>query len=508
MKKSRTHYAVLNSTVSSVIFIVNTILRFVMRSVFIFYLGKEYLGINSLFTSVIGVLSLSELGIGGAIVYSLYRPLAEDDRVKIKSLIVLYKRIYRLIGLIVAVLGLLLLPFLPQITNHSTLPHLVMIYLLFLFNSVSSYFFAYNASLLNADQKGYVITINNFIFSVFTFVFQLIFLIWTKNFVAYLLVSVVFTMLGNIVLMVKAHREYRYLDNVKAQSLDTDTISILKKTTAGNLMDRIGGTVVDTTDNIYISMFVGLATVGVYNNYILVAVALQGFIEQISASITGSLGNMAAADDGDKAYEVFLKHNFINFSLMFFCMIGLMTMLQDFIRLWVGASYILPLTTLILIVIKLSLKIYRNTSLTFISAYGLSWNTRWKVVVECILNVGLSALFLIPLHLGLNGVLLGTIFSTILVVEWWEPYVVFKYGIKRPIGNYVKIAILQFLSLILSCAFVYSIVRHIVVAGWIMLFVKGFCVLGLSLICFILIYGRSSEFKYMLGMVQRILRRH
>lgn len=508
MKKSRTHYAVLNTSISSVIFVINTILRFITRSVFIYFLGKSYLGVNSLFTSIIGVLSLSELGIGGAIVYSLYKPLAEDDHVKIKSLIVLYKKIYRIIGLTIAGLGLLLLPFIPEITNHSQLPHLTLIYLLFLFNSVSSYFFAYNGSLLSADQKGYIITLNNFIFSLLTFVFQVVFLIFTKNFIIYLLISIFFTMTGNIILMLKAHREYRYLDKVEAQPLDSDTISVLKKITAGNLMDRIGGTVVDTTDNIYISIFVGLGVVGVYNNYILVATALQSFIEQISSSITGSLGNLAASDDGDKAYNVFLKHNFINFGLMYFCIIGLLTLLQDFIRLWVGESYILPVTTLVLIVIKLALKIYRNTSLTFISAYGLSWNTRWKVVVECILNVGLSAFFLIPLHLGLNGVLLGTIFSTILVVEWWEPYAVFKYGIKKSIFNYVKIAFLQFLSLTIACIIVYWIVQHIVVTGWIMLFVKGFIVVLLSLIIFVIIFGRSEEFKYTVGMITKILKRH
>lgn len=511
MKKSRTHYAVLNSTVSSVIFIVNTIVKFIGRSVFIYYLGKDYLGVNGLFTSIISVLSLSELGIGGAIVYSLYKPLVDEDKVKIKSLIVLYKKIYRIIGLIVATIGLLLLPFIPQITNYSTIPNLTLIYLLFLFNSVMSYFFAYNASLLSADQKGYVITINNFLFSLLAFVFQVIFLIVTKSFIIYLLISIACTLLGNIVLMLKVRKEYHHLDEVQPTHLDIETVNELKKNTAGNLMDRIGDTVVNTTDNIYISMFVGLGVVGIYNNYILVASAIQGFIGQISSSITGSLGNMAASNNGDREIDIFLKHNFINYSFIYFCCIGLLSLLQDFTKLWVGEAFLLPMMTLVLIVIKLALSMYRNTALTFISAYGLSWNTRWKVIIECILNAGLSALFLIPFHLGLNGVLLGTIFSTILVVEWWEPYAVFKYGFRTSMMSllkYFKLMFFHALMLVFSCIFILSIVKHIIVTGWIMLFVKGFCVLGLSFICFVLIFGRSNEFKYMLGIVQRILRRH
>lgn len=507
MKKSRTHYAVLNTSISSIIFIVNTILKFITRSVFIYFLGKSYLGVNGLFTSIISVLSLSELGIGGAIVYSLYKPLADEDNVKIKSLIVLYKKIYRVIGLIVAMIGFILLPFIPQITNHSQLPHLTLIYLLFLFNSVMSYFFAYNSSLLSADQKGYIITINNFLFSVVAFILQVIFLILTKNFIVYLFISIICTLLGNIVLMLKTKKEYQYLECVKTAPIDSDTVHELKRITAGNLMDRIGITIVDTTDNIYISIFTGLGMVGIYNNYVLVTSTLQGFIGQISSSITGSLGNLAADGDSDKALSIFLKHNFVNYGLVYFCMIGIMTLLQDFIRLWVGDTFLLPLTTLILIVIKLSLTMYRNTSLTFISAYGLSWNAKWKVVLECILNVGLSALFLIPFHLGLNGVLLGTILSTLLVVEWWEPYAVFKYGLKKPLRGYFKTICFHMITLFVSCSVIFWIVSYIHVTGWIMLFVKGFCVVLLSLIFFVLIYGRSEEFKYTVNMIKKILHR-
>lgn len=507
MKKSRTHYAVLNTSVSTFIYIVNTILKFVMRSAFIFFLGETYLGVNSLFTSIIGMLSLSELGIGGAIVYSLYKPLAEDDHVKVKSLMVLYKKIYMIIGLVVAVIGLLLLPFIPNMVGKAQIPHINIIYLLFLFNSVSSYFFSYNSSLLNADQKNYVIIINNFIFMLTTNIVQLIVLWLTHNFIVYLCVAIFFTLMGNIVLKLKVDKEYSYLKDVPISPLDKETITRLKKNSFGNLADKIGSSVVISTDNIYISIFAGVNIVGFYNNYMTIIGAVNALMSQINGAVIGGLGNLVATSTGEKSYQVFKKHNFINFFLIFMFSIGCTLLMNDFIGCWVGSRCELPGVTVTLIILNYILSSYRNTALTFISVYGLSWYTRWKVFWECILNVVFSAIFLIGFNMGLNGVILGTICSNIFVVEWWEPYALFKYGFKLSIRPYVKIAFKQLTALLTAILLVNLIASHIVVTGWIMLFVKGFVVVLLSFIIFVIIFGRSEEFKYTVDMITKILKR-
>lgn len=507
MRKSRTHYAVLNTSVSAFIYIVNTILKFIMRSVFIVFLGETYLGVNSLFTSIIGMLSLSELGIGGAIVYSLYKPLADDDRVKIKSLMVLYRKVYAIIGVIVAIIGLALLPFIPNMVGKAHIPNIIVIYLLFLFNSVVSYFYSYNTSLLDADQKNYIITINRFIFNIITIIIQIIVLYLTRNFVFYLCVSIFFTLVSNITLKRRVDKEYAYLKDISTQKLDNETVSILKKNSFGNLADKIGSSIVISTDNIYISLFAGVGIVGLYNNYMTIIIAVNTIMNQLNSSIIGGIGNLAATSSGKKAYEVFKKHNLVNFFLIFIFSIGCVFLMNDFIGCWVGKRYILSDFTVILIVINYILGAYRNTSLTFISAYGLSWHTRWKVFWECILNIAFSAIFLIGFDMGLNGVILGTIFSTILVVEWWEPYAVFKYGFKISIKPYIKIAFKQMLYLLIAILLVGLIARHIAVDGWLTLIFKVIIVGSLSFILFVLMFGRTEEFKYMYNMVKKILAR-
>lgn len=507
MKRTRTHYAVLNTSISGAIYIMNTLLKFFMRSVFIYFLGKEYLGVNSLFTSVIGMLSLSELGIGSAIVYSLYTPLADDDYPKIKSLMLLYKKIYIIIGCIIAVIGLLILPAIPYIINNSSIDHICYIYILFLLNSVLSYFFSYNRSLLNADQKNYIMTIVTFICTLITNLVQ-IFVLWiSHSFILYICISIVFTLIDNIIVKKIVDKEYSYLRNVEPIRLDKQSIKILKRNSFGNFMDKIGSSVVISTDNIYISIFAGVGIVGLYNNYMTIISAITSLMGQINNALMGGLGNLVATSDNHKAYSIFKKCNFINFFSIFMFSAGSLVLMSDFVKCWVGSPYMLSSKTVLLIVISYILGAYRNTTLAFISSYGLSWYTRWKVFWECLLNILFSAVFLLKFKLGLNGVILGTIFSTVLVVEWWEPYALFKYGFKMSIIPYIKIMIKNFIVLTLNMILVWIVISNIHVTGWIMLFVKGFCVVLLSLIFFVLIYGRSEEFKYTVNMIKKILHR-
>lgn len=508
MKKSRTHYAVLNSGISSFIFIINTLLKFIVRSVFVYFLGKAYLGVNGLFNSIIGILSLSELGIGPAIVYSLYKPLADDDRPKIKALVQLYKRIYAVIGVVVALLGLSFLPFIPNLVGKTHIPYITVVYILFLINSVISYFFSYNSSLLNADQKNYVIKLNGFVFNLLTSIFQILVLWLTRNFILYHCIAISFTLISNIILKRKVDKEYSYLTKVVPAKLSGNIIQRMKKNITGNVFDKIGSTIVITTDNIYISLFVNLITVGLYNNYSMIIDSAKSFIMQFTSTLTGTIGNLIATSDVHKIHKVFIRYNFVTYIGIFFSSEIFLFLLNDFISVWIGKSYLFSMFTVMLIVINYVLTVYKFPVATFISAYGLSWYSRWKVIFECIVNIIMSAFFLINLKLGINGVILGTICSNILISNWWEPYVLFKYGIKISMKSYLNAIIKQTACLIISTLLLGTIVNHIVVTGWIMLFVKGFIVVLLSLIIFVIIFGRSEEFKYTVGMITKILKRH
>lgn len=504
MKKTRTHYAVVNSSVSAVIFIINTLLKFISRSIFVYFLGKTYLGINSLFGSVIGMLSLSELGIGSAIVYSLYKPLAEENHSKVKSLMHLYKKIYGIIGIIVAIIGIFLLPFIPSLTSNAKIPHLTYIYLLFLFNSVVSYFFSYNRSLLNADQKNYIITINDFIFSVLTIVGQ-IFILWiTQDFICYQYVAIFFTIIGNIVLKKKVDQQYVYLEDINPVKLDRETKIELKKNTLGNLAGKIGTVIVMTTDNIYISLFSGVIKVGMYNNYMLVINAANAFVGQIMSSLTGTLGNLSVDKDSVKSFLVYKKNHFINYIITTIFSVSFLYLLDDFVKLWLGTDYTLSYSTVILIIISYILLTYRNVTINFITAYGLTWHIRWKVFWECLFNIIFSAYFLIVLHLGLNGVILGTICSSLFIVEWWEPYILFKYGFKMSLKPFIKIVSRQLISLLLVMGIVGIVTQNIIVNSWLLLIIKGIIIVCITIVLLSIFYWRTPEMHYVRSLLRMI----
>ena len=202
MKQSRLYYSIMNSSISTLVFFLKLIMQFVVRTFFIRYLGVTYLGLNGLFTNVLSILSLAELGIGTSIVYSMYKPIAVGDKEEINALMDLYKKAYHFIGVGVAVIGVSIIPLFPYISgDYSISNQFILYYLLYLSNSVLSYFFTYKRSLLIAHQRTYIVNLNDFIFLLLSNVFQIYLLIHYKSFSLYLIVQLVFTLLGNEVFL-------------------------------------------------------------------------------------------------------------------------------------------------------------------------------------------------------------------------------------------------------------------------------------------------------------------
>lgn len=506
MKKTRTQYAILNSTVSAIIFALKIVVQFIGRSVFIYYLGKEYLGVNGLFSSILSVLSLAELGIGQSIIYSLYQPLANENYSKVRALMKLFKKIYTLIGFVIAFIGILLIPFLHLFINGGeNIDNIQIIYLLFLANSVASYFFTYNRSLLNADQKNYITVVIDFLFSTLGIVIQIIVLILWENYLLYLMITIISTFLGNIVLSIFVSREYAFLKNPIVEKLDNETIDILKKNTVGNLASKLGSIIVTSTDNLLISAFVNLSVVGVYSNYLLIINSIMGFSTQIVTSVTGSIGQLVASDDKKKGYDIFLKHNFINFSVLFFITCILFAVLNPFISIWAGETYTFSRLTITIIIINYALKSYRQSGWVFIDAYGLAWKLKWKPIVESFVNLIISLIFLLVFDLGVNGVLFATSLSSVLVVSWWEPYAVYKYGLNVPFINFVKVTVKYFLVLLSASIFIVWTSGMFFIEGWINIFVRGSLGFLIGLMFYILFFFKTTEFQYLLTLAKKIL---
>lgn len=508
--KGRLEYSILNSSVSTIIYVGRLLIQFIVRSLFIRFLGETYLGLNGLFTNILSLLSVTELGIGSSIIFSLYRPIATDDHPKIVALMQLYRKAYDAIGLSIGLLGAALIPLLHFfIKDSQNVNNLYLIYLLFLANSVISYFFTYKRSLISADQKAYIVSLNDFIFLVATNIIQIVFLYLTADYVVYLIIQILFTFLGNLSISKIVDRRYPYLKKAKPIKIDQETKDEIKKNVLGNMSSTIGGQIVMGTDNIMISTFINLVAVGIYSNYTLVVNAVQNICKQITNSITASIGNFAVVGSPDQNNQLYRRHFFVSQTLAYFTGIQLVILLNPFVQWWVGKPNVLPKVTAILIVVNFVVQVYRNTGFVFIQSFGLFWYQRIKPVIEAVINVVLSLVFLIPMKMGINGVLLATFCSSFGFVIWYEAYIVYKYALKRSISEYIKMIIQGLLKLVIATAIIDVIINHLMILPITFFFIilRAIIALVLSLLFYLLFYHKTPEFKYIVGIMKRLLNR-
>lgn len=490
------HYSIMNSSISAFIYLLRLILGFVSRTYFIHLLGVEILGLNGLFTNILSFLSLAELGIGTSIVYELYRPISLNDNETIKSLMKLYKTAYNFIGIIIAIVGTCVLPVLPMIIKNGNVNSSTYVYyILFLGNSVISYFFTYKRSLLNADQKNYITVINDFTFYVIGTLFQIIILILFKSYFWYLVIQILVTLISNIWISIIVNKRYPYILEKAVKKIDPKIKKELGKNVIGNLSSQIGSVVVLGSDNILLSSFIGLTVVGLYSNYTLITNAVKGVLQQATNSVIPSVGNMIVQVTREKAYNTFKLYLFINSSVSYITGVGVFAVINNFIRIWIGKNFLLPYTTVLLIALNLTVLMYQGAARTFISGYGLFWSQRWKPIFEAAVNIIFSLIFLLYFHLGVSGVLLGTMFSSILVIMWFEPYVLFKYGFKRSVYEYVFFTILFYLKFIISVIVITIIGRFFVVNNLTSFLIFSVVQIIVLMLLYFILFGFNSEFK-------------
>lgn len=431
---------------------IGIIVNLITRFVFIQFLAQEYLGIDGLFTNILSILSLVELGIGPAMTFSLYKPLAQKDERKIGALMNLYKNSYNVVGVLIIVIGLAITPLLPMFINQMpNISEINVIYILFVLNSGFSYFYAYKRSLIIADQKKYVATFYRYLFFVILNICQIVILILTKNYVLFLVAQILFTVIENIAISKKTQKLYPFLKEHKKEKLEKQTKKEISKNILAMTIHKIGGVVVKSTDNIILSKFVGLTPVAIYSNYYLIINAVNTVLMQVFNSITASVGNLNVTENKKKLNEVFEKVFFVNFWIYSFSSICLYILFNHFITIWVGESYLFSISIVTIIVINFYITGMRNTVLTYRDALGLYWQDRYKAIFESIINI-IASIVLVKKY-GTFGVFLGTFISSVTTCLWVEPYVLYKYGLKERVSNY-------FLKY-----FIYTIVFLIV--GWI-----------------------------------------
>lgn len=423
----RTKSSMMNLLVSFAMQAINIVLLFCSRQLFIRYFSIEYLGINGLFSNILTVFSLAELGIGTAMMYGMYAPAATDDREQICRLMNLYKKLYMAVGAVVFIVGAGFAPFLNLFVKDNTIPDLHLIYFMYLADSVLSYFFSYKQTIIQANQKGYIISaVTQFIRTVQIAV-QMLTVLYFSNFYIYIALQLIAQTGTNVVLAHIAERMFPYIKKNTFGLPEPQEQKEIRCHIQATAMHRFGGTFVMHTDNLIISACVGLAAVGLYSNYKMVLNSLKVFLSYIYNAFTASIGNLAATESKEKVLFTYQCLNFLMSMVYGWSSVCLFVLFNPFIEYMFGREYLLSGGVVAILVVDFYLWGMRQMTLRFRDGMGLYRRDRYKAVFEVIVNLAASLILVFPLEIA--GVILGTIISTMTTNFWVEPMVFFKYGI-------------------------------------------------------------------------------
>ena len=486
--------------------ILTLITAFLVRTVFIKCLSAEYLGINGLYSNILSMLSLAELGFGTAIVYSMYEPLANKDYDKLWQLMQLFKKAYTIIGTVILILGLALVPFLDVlIKNQPDINGLTFYYVLFLINSVVSYwFFAYRNSLLEADQKAHVVTTYNSIFNLIKSALQIVVLISFHSFTIYLITQIAITICQNIVIALKVNTIYPFMCKKQSKTLPLEDKRRIYKDVKALMLTKISHIALNGTDNIIISAFVGLRWVGLLSNFMMLSDAITSILCQITASITASLGNFFAEEDKKAGYTLFCRVEFLNFWLYGFSMIALIILMNPFVTIWLGEEYRLSQASVVWIAINFFVAGFMNTIFTFRSTLGLFTQGQIRPLIVTMINIGLS--IGLSYKWGMTGVLAATSISRLCVNLWYDPWLVhrkgFEVSVKPFFFKYIKrVIMLAAITLILEWISEIIFVKGITFISFAIMVIMT-CVLSNGV--FIIAFYQKDEFRYFSNLIKKI----
>lgn len=492
---SRTGFATKNVTMAMIAKLAEVFLNFLVRTVFIKILSINYLGINGLFNNILSFLSLAELGVGSAIIYLMYKPVAENDVEKIKAYMDIYKKIYAVIGVIVFAIGIAFTPFLNFfIAEPPNIPEsLELIYFLYVAKMVATYFFAYRQAIFIANQRGYLVNRNTLIFTAIRSVFEVVFLVMTHAFLVYLSISVVGNYAQNIYIAHLANREYPFLKEENKEKLSNDEIAAIKKNVGAMCFHKISAVVLNSSDNLILSKFIGIITVGLYSNYSTILIIIKSLLWTVFDAIVPSVGNLCAKSDNEQEYSVFKGIQLMNLWFSGFCTIALGVLINPFITLWIGENYLLPQTTVWAIIISYYVQTNMSATEMFRSATGLFYNDRYVPLIQCVINVVFSVVMV--KFWGVAGVFVGTSLSIICTVFWVQPYMVHKYIFKKPLYlyfiSYMKCTVVSVAALGLT----YYITSLLPGTGVLSFIIKMICCVVIPNLIFLIIYFRTPEFK-------------
>lgn len=392
-------------------------LPFVTRTIILYFLGASFLGIGTLFSSVLSFLSLAELGFGSALVYSMYKPIAENDIDKVSALLKYYRKIYRIIGSVMLGVGTMLVPAIPFLIkgNPPEGINVYILYYIYLINSVISYFFAgYRQSLIVAHQRKDINSKISTLITLFVQFFEILALVITRNFYVYAFVPVLGTIITNVTTSYVTKKMYPEIDC--RGNLDVQTKSEIKKKISGLMGTKLNSIVIHSADTIVISAFLGLTLTAKYGNYYYIMNAVCAFIAIIFSSITASVGDKIARESVDSVYDLFKKIQFVNVWIVGCCSAYFICLYEPFVKIWVGEEMQLGVGFAALMTLYFLVYEIQKTILTFKDAAGLWHKDKLRPYVSMLINV-ISNLVLVQI-IGIYGIVLSSILAFMISVPW------------------------------------------------------------------------------------------
>lgn len=497
MTKSRKKNVFLNIIFGYIVQLGMIVLSFVGRRIFLNYLSVEYLGINGLFSNILTILSLPELGVDSAVVYFLYKPVADDDKNLIVAMLKYFKKLYTYLAVAIFLIGIAFIPFLQYIIK-SDLPSfdLIVYYVLFLINSVISYLVAHKVALLSANQKQRVQkTAMLFSNIILQFIHIAVLMIW-KNYVLYIVATIIGTVINNVILSIVCKKLYAFED-VKSNATLEKKIIVTK--IASTFVYKIGAVIINSTDNILISTIVSTAAVGLYSNYYTVVSAFNGLLAIITKSLISSVGNLSATEEKRKQYEYF------NFFILFYHFIaalgaiGFYLLINDFIAMWIGNNYLFDKYVVFSIVFNFYLTNAINPIWMFREANGLFEKVKYLILTTAFLNIFLS--IILGKIFGIFGILTATALSRIMTNVWYEPRVLFNNVFMTNTSLYWKNQCKYLMLSIISFLLSWLIIKQLP-SSLLFFIVKGMLITGITTTVFFIGTCKTKEFSMICGIIK------
>lgn len=489
-----------SSLISSIIVFIPNILT---RKVFIENLGNDMLGLLSLYSNIIGWLSIFELGFGAVISSVLYKPYYEKKYDKVNSYINIYKKIYISIGFLILSIGIIISPMIKYLIAYQSIDEHIIIagMILYVINTFISYIFSAKLCLFNLSQENYKLTFITMISRLVICILQYISLKRYPNIIIYILISIFINLIYYISTNIYLSKKYSWLVKNKCFLNDNEKKELIRNVSS-TFLHKIGSLVVFNTDNIIISKFVGLISLSKYSNYQMIVTTIQGLINSIMNGAISSLGSLVATESNIKCYDVHKKMFFVNFWISSMVLILLYNTLNQFICIWLGSDYVIHRYEFDLLILNSYIYSMRLSIGQFQSVGGLFYKDRYAPIVESFINLFLS--LILVKNMGITGVLLGTLASNLLVVFWVKPYIVYRYIFKKNVKEYfeyyIMYSLIGFITLFITnriCTESYFLNGHTffnLIASCI------FNIISINIV-YIFIFYKTNEFKYLVKLL-------